>query len=71
MLLVEVSDEDSELGYDLDIFDSKDDDEDDNAIDGGAFAPQSRRPNAHGGLRARRVSPLEVYAYACMMLISR
>lgn len=55
---------DSEQGDNLEYLDSKDDDdEDDNAIDG-ASTPLSGRPNAHGGLRSRRASPLEVYA--CM-----
>lgn len=40
---------DSEIGDALDYLDSKDDED---AIDG-AFTPQSRRPNAHGGLHSR------------------
>lgn len=40
---------DSEIGDALDYLDSKDDEE---AIDRG-FTPQSRRPNAHGGLHSR------------------
>ncbi|KAL1812389.1 hypothetical protein ACET3Z_022454 [Daucus carota] len=40
---------DSEIGDALDYLDSEDDED---AIDG-AFTPQSRRPNAHGGLHTR------------------
>ena len=40
---------DSEIGDALDYLDSK---HDEDAIDG-AFTPQSRRPNAHGGLHTR------------------
>lgn len=39
----------SEIGDALDFLDSKDDSE---GIDGG-FTPQTRRPNAHGGLHSR------------------
>lgn len=39
---------DSEIGDALDYLDSKDEE----AIDGG-FTPQSRRPNAHGGIHSR------------------
>lgn len=50
---------DSELGDALDNLGFIDDDEDDNAING-AFSTQSRRRNAHGGLRS--ASSLEVRA---------
>ena len=40
---------DSEIGDALDYLDSEDDED---AIDG-AFTPQLRRPNAHGGLHTR------------------
>ncbi|KAL8123278.1 hypothetical protein AgCh_011307 [Apium graveolens] len=58
MLQEEENDWSSDSEDNLDYLDSKDDDEDDDAIDGASTA-YTGRPNAHGGLRSRRASPLE------------